>query len=65
MNTLIAYLYVRLRNFVEREEGQDLVEYSMVVALIALGATTGMAYVSSAVNTVFVTVATILNTHVT
>ena len=62
MDTRITCLYVHLRSFVDREEGQDLVEYSLVVAMIAFGATTGMGYVASGVNTVFVTVATILNT---
>ena len=39
MNTMLIKLYVKLMN---REEGQDLVEYALVVALIALGATASM-----------------------
>ena len=62
MNPLITGLYVHL---VDREEGQDLVEYSLAIGMIAFGATTGMGYVASGVNTVFVTVAAILNTSVT
>jgi pilus assembly protein Flp/PilA len=35
------------------EEGQDLVEYALLVALIALVCVTGVSNVASAVNTVF------------
>ncbi len=39
------------------ESGQDLVEYAMVAALIALGAAAGMGYVARQINAVFLTVA--------
>jgi pilus assembly protein Flp/PilA len=38
------------------EEGQDLVEYALVVALIAFGAVTGMSHLSSQINKAFNTV---------
>ena len=31
-------MYIASKNLFEREEGQDLVEYALVVALIAFGA---------------------------
>ena len=40
MNTLFLALYVKLQNLMTREEGQDLVEYALLVALIALVAIT-------------------------
>jgi len=42
MNNLLLKLYVKFQDLASREEGQDLVEYALVVALIAFGATAGM-----------------------
>ncbi len=42
MNTMLLKLYVKFQDLMNREEGQDLVEYALVVALIAFGATAGM-----------------------
>jgi pilus assembly protein Flp/PilA len=42
MNGLLIRLYVKLQDLTSREEGQDMVEYALVVALIAFGATAGM-----------------------
>ena len=42
MNNLLANLYVKFQALKNGEEGQDLVEYALVVALIAFGATAGM-----------------------
>jgi pilus assembly protein Flp/PilA len=44
---------IALRNILEREEGQDLVEYALVVALIAFGATLAMKGLSSEIKTAF------------
>lgn len=30
-------LYVKIRNFLNREEGQGMVEYAMIVGLVAVG----------------------------
>jgi pilus assembly protein Flp/PilA len=40
------------------EEGQDLVEYALLVSLIALGAITGVSSVATAVNNVFTNIST-------
>jgi pilus assembly protein Flp/PilA len=53
MNNLFLTLYVKLQALVAREEGQDLVEYALLVALIALAAITGVSKVATAVNLVF------------
>jgi pilus assembly protein Flp/PilA len=42
-----------LRKLLIREDGQDLVEYALVVALIALGATAGMNTVASDISSAF------------
>ena len=33
MNTMLVKLHVKLQDLMNREEGQDLVEYALVVAL--------------------------------
>jgi len=53
-----------LRNLVIRENGQDLVEYSLIFAMIALGSVTGMGSLASGINIVFSTVGSTLTTNV-
>jgi pilus assembly protein Flp/PilA len=60
VNNLFLSLYVRLQVLLNREDGQDLVEYALLVALIALAAVTGVKHVASAVNTVFSSTSTTL-----
>ena len=52
-----------LRALIEREEGQDLVEYALIVALIALAATAGMKTLANAINLAFSNLGTILGTY--
>ena len=42
MNHLFLKLYIKFQNLAKDEEGQDLVEYALLVSLIALGCITGM-----------------------
>jgi pilus assembly protein Flp/PilA len=42
MNPELRTLIDRLLALVRKEDGQDLVEYAMIIALIATGATAGM-----------------------
>jgi pilus assembly protein Flp/PilA len=53
MNNLLLAMYVKLQNLMNREEGQDLVEYALLVCLIALAAITGVNKVAGAVTAVF------------
>jgi len=62
MNAIQTSLYVFLRNLLSHAEGQDLVEYSLVFSLIALGCVTGMGALATSVNTVFSSTATVLTT---
>lgn len=55
-------LFTHLKNLFLNEEGQDLVEYALVVALIALAATAGMRTLASDINSAFTGVGTTLNT---
>ncbi|MGA7106521.1 MAG: Flp family type IVb pilin [Terracidiphilus sp.] len=56
MNEMILKMYVKMQTLMAREEGQDLVEYALVVALIAFGAVTAMKGLSSEINTAFMTI---------
>jgi len=60
MNTMFLAMVVKLQNLMNREEGQDLVEYALLVCLIALAAITGVNKVATAVTTVFTNISTTL-----
>ena len=50
-----------LVRFAREEEGQDLIEYSLLAAIIAVGSIAVMGNVKDAINTVFTKVVTALN----
>lgn len=53
-----------LRNLHKDESGQDLVEYALVAALIALGAVTGMNTLASNINSSFSKIGSHLTTNI-
>ena len=53
MNDLSLKLYIRFQDLMNGEEGQDLVEYALLVCLIALAAISGVNHVASAVTKAF------------
>jgi pilus assembly protein Flp/PilA len=53
MKNLLARLW-------REEEGQDLVEYALLIALVALAATAGMKTLADAINNAFGTLGTSL-----
>jgi pilus assembly protein Flp/PilA len=50
------------RDALKNEDGQDLIEYALVVALVALAATAGMNSLATGINTAFNHLATRLTT---
>jgi pilus assembly protein Flp/PilA len=58
-------LAIRIQNILSGDEGQDLIEYALVVALIAFAATAGMRGVATAINTAFSNIGTKLTTYTT
>ena len=46
------------------DSGQDLIEYALVVALIALAATIGMKTVANGINSAFTKLSQILGTYI-
>ena len=53
MNSLFLKLYLKLQNLTNNEEGQDLVEYALLVSLIALACVSGVSKIATAITTVF------------
>ncbi len=51
------------KKFVGQEHGQDLIEYALVVALIAFAATAGMQSVATSINTAFGNIGTKITTY--
>jgi pilus assembly protein Flp/PilA len=49
--------YTRLRSLLNNEEGQDLLEYALLIALIAIVCVTAVAQAGTAVQAVFQTIA--------
>ncbi len=62
MGDLLTKLYVKMQ-ILKDESGQDLIEYALVVALIAFAATVGMESVANKINTAFNNIGTKLNTY--
>jgi pilus assembly protein Flp/PilA len=63
MQARMMSLYFTFQEMVRREEGQDLIEYALVVALIALAATAGMNTVAQDINTAFSNIGSKLTTY--
>jgi pilus assembly protein Flp/PilA len=68
MNDFTLYMFVKmqaLRQALKDEAGQDLVEYALIVALIALAAVLGMNVLATAINQAFSTVGSKLSGYTT
>lgn len=61
MNLIFQRMLVKAQDLLTREQGQDLVEYSLLVALIALVAVAGINQIASAINNVFSTISTTIS----
>lgn len=60
MNNAVLKLFVSVQNLLAQEEGQDLVEYGLLVSMIALAAMASIGKVASAVTTMFNSISTSL-----
>ncbi|HUY82414.1 MAG TPA: Flp family type IVb pilin [Acidobacteriaceae bacterium] len=65
MKDTILMLNIKLRTLLSDEQGQDLIEYALLVALVAFGATAGMSTLAGAINGAFSSVGTVLNQYLT
>jgi pilus assembly protein Flp/PilA len=64
MNDLLFKAYVNCKTILACEEGQDMVEYALVVALIAFGAVLGMKGLASGINSEFNVVSSTLTNDI-
>jgi pilus assembly protein Flp/PilA len=60
LNTLLLNIYLKVQELLRREDGQDLVEYALLITLIALAVVGGVNHVASAINNTFSKVSTTL-----
>jgi pilus assembly protein Flp/PilA len=56
------YLYLWLKNWLEGEEGQDLIEYSLIIVLIVLVAVVGMGAVGTQIGQIWGSITSQLGT---
>ncbi len=61
MANVLGELLIRLHR---DEAGQGLVEYVLIIALVALAATAGMSSLASAINSAFTKIGSILGQYV-
>ena len=53
MKITLLKIHCVVKNLLLQEEGQDLIEYALLVALVAFGATAGMTSLANAINNAF------------
>lgn len=53
MSRLFQVVSGSFRRVLSQQDGQDLVEYALVVALVAFAATAGMGTLATSINTAF------------
>lgn len=56
MQWAIANICLRLQALAAQQEGQDLVEYALVISLVAVACVTGLSPLANAILTVFTTI---------
>ena len=62
MKDTLLKISVKIQSLLMNEEGQDLIEYGLLVALIGFGATVGMKALAVDINTLFTNIGTTLTT---
>jgi pilus assembly protein Flp/PilA len=53
-------MHLKVRDLLNDEKGQDLVEYALLITMVALAAVTGMKHIASAINSVFTNISNTL-----
>jgi pilus assembly protein Flp/PilA len=64
MQNAVLELLVRAQSLRD-ESGQDLIEYALVVALVAFAATAGMTSLATGINTAFTNISNTLGAYIT
>ena len=58
-------LWLTTSSLHQDESGQGLVEYLLILALVAFAATAGMSTLANGINSAFTGIATVLTTYIT
>ena len=58
MKDKFLMLCLKIQNQLACEEGQDLIEYALLIAFVAMAATVGMTSLSGSINGAFTTIGT-------
>jgi pilus assembly protein Flp/PilA len=64
MLTITMRVLLAIRYVMNAEDGQDLIEYALVIAFIAFAATAGMSSLAGSINSAFTTLGTDLTSAV-
>jgi Flp pilus assembly pilin Flp len=64
MNNILLSLYVKFQDLKNREDGQDLAEYALTIAMIGFSAVAGMHSLAAGLNNAFTTINTTLGNNV-
>ena len=64
MKDKLMQFSAKLQALLMSEEGQDLIEYALVVALIAFAATAGMSTLATKINGAFTSIGTTLSGYI-
>jgi pilus assembly protein Flp/PilA len=56
MNNTLLKLYVMFQDLMNREEGQDLVEYALIIALVSIALVVSLNGLTTAITGVFTTI---------
>jgi len=65
MKDLLLRTYIRMQAIADHEDGQGLVEYGLVIPMIAFGAIVGMSFLSAAISAALSNISATLSTSVT
>lgn len=65
MNRPLHLLIAQIQTLTHREEGQDLVEYALIVALVAFGATAALQTLGVGLNNAFTNISSTLASSLT
>ncbi|HEY4382666.1 MAG TPA: Flp family type IVb pilin [Acidobacteriaceae bacterium] len=64
MHIQLNNLWIKIQSLASQEDGQDLIEYVLVVALIAFAATAGMQSLAGDINNAFGVIGNTLSTTI-
>jgi Flp pilus assembly pilin Flp len=65
VNTLLLRLHVKLEELACRPEGQDMVEYALVLGLLSFGITAASKFLASGLASAFQGISTTVGSYVT